>query len=104
MNLTAVQLTEFLQLLDEARRTSWGPGEGHYCPVARVGPDGATFRIERKPRATAEVGTLLAGLKVKQDRDGKYIEVPLGSHGRAFLGVEPETGTVVCTACEKGIK
>jgi len=56
MNLTIVQLTECLQLLDNARRISAQPGEGSYCKVARKDLNNATFRIERKPHTKTQVG------------------------------------------------
>lgn len=84
MILTLVELKKLLAALDEARRQAV-EGSPLYCTVAHTDAEGRTYRVESKPRA----------------RHGpSSVEVSLGVHGRAFLGVDPETGEVCCAKCQ----
>lgn len=102
MLLDIVKLNELNAALDDARRKSTGPGAGAYCGAPNIDPGtGENYRLETKPK----------GNRQRLERDGHdvveaggrlHVKIPLGVHGRAFLGINPQTGEVRCTECEGG--
>lgn len=106
MLLNLIELHELGQLVERARLESTGPGKGYYCTEPLAGDDGKPYRVERKPLAGARPGEKIRGTDqvVKADDEGRYIEVPLGVHGRAFLAIDPRTRKIVCAACKVALK
>ena len=101
MLLTLVRIKELQSALDEARRTSTGPGRGAYCTEPNIDSDGNTYRWEPKPRSRNRVGAVYPdGTTLEVNKTGDLgVKISLGVHGRAHLGIDPKTGKVYCTAC-----
>lgn len=101
MSLTLEQLRELTARLEQARREAV-PGSPHYCTAPLLDEQGRDYRLEPKPAAKRPVGHVYPDGKElvhAPDGGGKAIVVPLGVHGRSYLGIDPATGEVCCTAC-----
>lgn len=101
MILTHNRLVELLRLLDVARCEATGPHSRYYCNEPNLNESGENFRWE--PKTQRAVGSYLQdGTPVEAMPDGRPgIRIPLGVHGRAFLGIDTRQGKIVCTECKK---
>jgi len=100
------RLRELTETLEGARRRAVSERSKFYCAEMRDPPDDAisvdrdagTYtrrdRVFKPPRSMAAT--------LERDDQGNYVkvvEIPLGVHGRAFLAVCPDCGSVSCGAC-----
>ena len=97
-----VKLRELLLKLESVKRDSISPGKGVYCENSIVDLSGNSFRKEYKPRCNISTGHEVGGHLIKQDENGKYIEIPLGVHGRSMLVIN-EDGDVCCSCKANGV-
>lgn len=96
MLLTTNDLKSLSKKLDAARA-----GTAHNCPTPFIGTDGKPYRLERKPRGNKS--RLIAALgheNVVEENGVLCVKIPLGTHGRGSLGIDPATGEVACTLCK----
>lgn len=99
MNLSLPQLKELVLELEKTRRDSV-VGQAHYCREPIVGKDGKTYRLEAKPKGRKHI-LQKYGFEVVDKNGVLHVKIPHGVHGRAFLGIDPETKEVTCLACKE---
>lgn len=89
MILSVGQLKELLEKLRAARTDS-----NLSCHEQRL-ENGLTYHLEPKPKARRD-RLEKNGFEVV-DVDGvMHVKIPLGIHGNDDLGIDPETGEIVC--------
>jgi hypothetical protein len=99
MLLNREKLLELSGKLDEARVRAVGDSPLR-CDAPIKGDDGKDYRVEKKPKA--KVGARVGSHEAKEGPDGvPEIHVPYGLHGRAYLAIDPDDGSIWCAACNK---
>jgi hypothetical protein len=89
MTLTIQRLKELIRTIEQRRA-------GFNCQVLRDGEP----RFEPKPKTRFAEGHVFHNGDVLVKRDGVLgIMIGAGTHGRAFIGIDPATGEVRCAAC-----
>lgn len=93
MFLTSIQLRELKAKLHEARKDT-----SRHCSAPLL-VDGKDHRLEQKPRGNAD-RLRQAGFDVVNVNGQLCVKVPNGTHGADYLGINPETGEIVCLLCK----
>lgn len=92
MFLTPLQLKEMRAKLHEAKRD-----QSQHCSAPII-KDGKDYRLEPKPKGDS-ARLRKQGFEVVHV-DGKlHVKVPLGTHDADYLGINPESGEIVCLRC-----
>lgn len=93
MILNLPQLKALRKKLFDARTD-----EAKHCAAPHT-KDGKQYRLERKGHR-ADIERLKRQGFVVEFIDGvPHVQVPLGVHGPDHLGIDPETGELVCLLC-----
>lgn len=95
MLLTSQQLKDLKTKLHEARKD-----QSLHCSEPLL-VDGKPYRLEPKPHAN-EDRLKRAGHDIEYVGGVLSVRVPNGKHDADYLGINPETGEIVCLLCKGG--
>src|SRR6185369_11389774 len=101
MILTMLQLKELRHKLHAAKQDAIDKNGGpFFCSESHTDANGEKFKLVAKPKAREHV-LKKHGHETCKIGDTLHVKVPLGVHGTDHLGIDPETGKIVCTLCQK---